>query len=56
MQLSQSQIKKFQLLYREHFAVELSEDEARTKGLQLVRAVQRVYTKAPTLKKRKDKG
>lgn len=50
MQLTQAQIRKFQRLYFEHFSVELSEDEAREKGMQLLGIMKRVYkpiTKEP---------
>ena len=43
MQLTQAQIRKFQSLYLEHFSVELSEDEAREKGMQLLGIMKRVY-------------
>lgn len=50
MQLTQAQIRRFQLLYRERFSVELSEGEAREKGLKLVRIMQQVYRPAPKSK------
>ncbi len=43
MQLTQSQIREFQLLYLEKFSVELSYDEAREKGMQLLGIMRSVY-------------
>jgi len=43
MQLTQTQIRKFQLLYREKFSIELSDDEAKEKGMQLLGIMKRVY-------------
>lgn len=43
MQLTQSQVKKFQLLYKERFSVDLPEDEAREKGLKLIQMVQQSH-------------
>ncbi len=43
MQLTQAQIRKFQMLYREKFSVELSDDEAKEKGMQLLGIMRRVY-------------
>jgi len=42
MQLSFQQVQKFQALYKDHFDVELTEDEAKEKGLQLVQLIKAV--------------
>lgn len=47
MELTQAQIQKFQALYKEHFSVELSEDEAIEKGSALVMLLNRVYQPLP---------
>lgn len=43
MQLSETQIKKFQSLYFDRFSIELSDDEAREKGLRLVSAIRHLH-------------
>lgn len=43
MQLTQTQIRKFQTLYLEKFSIELSDDEAKEKGMQLLGIMRRVY-------------
>lgn len=47
MQLTKVQIRKLQMLYKEHFAIDLSEDEAQEKGMQLVMAMQHIYKPMP---------
>ena len=43
MQLSDKQITDFQKLYREHFGEQISKEEAREKGLGLIRLIELVY-------------
>ena len=47
MQLTKDQVRKLQLLYKKHFAVDLSQDEAAEKGMQLVRMMQQAYKPIP---------
>lgn len=37
MQLADEQIKKFQLLYKKHYGIEIDEAEALDKGIRLIR-------------------
>lgn len=41
--LSDAQITKFQVLWKEHFGKEISREEALEKGIKLMRLVQIVY-------------
>ncbi|MGH7195296.1 MAG: hypothetical protein ACREGA_00785 [Candidatus Saccharimonadales bacterium] len=50
MQLTEAQIKKFQALYRQRFLIELNDEEAREKGLQLIHFMQSVYKPKPPTK------
>lgn len=50
MELTRAQIRKFQMIYEEHFSVALSEDEAKDKGLQVIRLMQQVYKPIPKKK------
>lgn len=43
MQLTKAQIAKFQMLYKERFSLELSDDEAKEKGLKLVEIIRQTY-------------
>ncbi len=47
MELTKDQVRKLQVLYKKHFSVDLSEDEAKEKGMQLVRVMQQVYKPLP---------
>lgn len=54
MQLSPKQIRNFKSLYKEHFSVDLSDDEAVEKGSQLVMILRKVYK--PILKNEYEKN
>ena len=41
--LSEEQIIKFQALYKKHFGKEISREEARRSGTQLIRLIQLIY-------------
>ena len=43
MQLSDKMIKKFQILYKEHFGIEISKKEAYEKGIKLVQLMKLIY-------------
>ncbi|MCE7936300.1 hypothetical protein DYH10_00695 [Candidatus Saccharibacteria bacterium CPR2] len=47
MQLTQNQIRKFQSIYKEHFSIDLSDEEAIEKGSQLVKILRKVYKPIP---------
>lgn len=42
MQLTDEHIAEFQMLYRRHFGVDISKDEALEKGLRLIRLMELV--------------
>lgn len=50
MQITDTQVKKFQLLYKKHFSIELSEQEAKEKGSQLTTFVQQALKPLPKTK------
>ncbi len=41
--ISDKQIQKFKALYRKHFGIELSDEEAQEKGSKLVRLMEIIY-------------
>jgi hypothetical protein len=41
--LTDTDIQEFQAMYRKHFGIDLSEDEARKMGEELIRLVRIVY-------------
>lgn len=43
MVLSDEHIKEFQVLYKEHFGVEISKEEARENGAKLLRLISLIY-------------
>lgn len=43
MQLSEDQIKRFQCIYQRRFGKEIGREEAREKGIYLVRMMQLIY-------------
>lgn len=43
MRLTDEHIRKFQAIYKARFGVDLTEDEAREKGTQLLRLMELVY-------------
>lgn len=42
MQLTDEHIAEFQMLYRKHFGIDISKDEALEKGLRLIRLMELV--------------
>lgn len=47
MQLAETQIKRFQELYKARFGVDISAQEATEKGLRLVELVRLIYAPNP---------
>lgn len=43
MQLPESKIRQFQVLYKKRFGIELSKEQALEKGLILIRQMQIIY-------------
>ena len=40
--LTEKQIKKFQIIYKNRFGVEISQDEALDKGIKLIRMIKMI--------------
>ena len=47
MVLTDEKIKEFQELYKEHFGVEISKEDARENGIKLLRLISIIYRPKP---------